>query len=117
MHKKHEVRHLAYSLVVEGKNCITKLTDEDKEELASLIIEGYDKFRANEFITEADTTSELPYMLARYMKKRDSESAQSLLDTMVENAVRYAGNDIVDFLLEQEEEYNFNCKYDGDFQL
>ena len=110
---KKEVRKVAYDLIVDGKKCITSLTDEDKELMTSAIIEAHNKANAFEFITEADSHLELPYMLANYMRRRDSETAQAILDYMVENAVRYAGNDIVDFLLEQEQEYNFNKKYDG----
>ena len=114
MLNKKEVRKFIYDLMSDGKNCITKLSDEEKEVATAMIIEGSDKFSANEYVSEADTTCDLPHLLAKYMAYRDSESAQDLLDTMVSNAVKYAGNTIVDLIIEQEEEYNFNNKYDGE---
>lgn len=113
MLNKKQVKNFVYDLILDGKNCITKLTDEDKEQATALIIDGHDKFSAYEFISDADISNELPYLLSEYMKKRDSDSAQSLLDHMVMNAVKHSGNAIVDLLLEQEEEYKFNQKYEG----
>jgi|ERR1700684_1759765 len=114
MLSKKEAKSYAYNLILEKRNCITKLTKEDKEILTALIIDSYDKFTGYEFMVEADTNSELPNMLSNYMKKGDSDSAQDLLDFMVDNAIKYAGNEIVDLLLEQEKEYEFNLIYDGD---
>lgn len=110
---KKEARSYAYDLVIDKKTCITKLNDDEKENLAALIIESNNKFEAVEFTRDADIHDELPYKLAKYMKSRDPSDGQEILEFMIENAIRYAGNEMVDLLVEQEEEYEFNCKYDG----
>jgi len=112
MLSKKEARRFAYDLILDRKRCITELTDSDKENLASLLIESTDKYHAHEYIGDADSHNELPYLLAAYMRRRDPETAQSLLDTLVNNAVKFAGNEIVDILLEQEQEYEFDKKYE-----
>lgn len=112
MINKKEVRKFAYDLILDNKKCITKLTESDKELFASILIESTDKFHVYEYITEADVHNEIPYLLSAYMKKRDKETAQYLLDTLVNNAVKYAGNEMVSLLQEQEEEYELDKKYD-----
>jgi hypothetical protein len=51
-------------------------------------------------------------MLAKYMKNKNIEYGQEILDFMVKNAVDYAYNQIEEMLEEQEKEYEFNIKYD-----
>lgn len=112
MFNKKEVRKFVYDLIIDGKKSITDLTQEDKEITTSLIIEGHDKYSADEFIGEADSNFTLPSLLAKYMHNRDEHVGQLLLDTLVENAIQYAGNTIVDLLLEQEQEYEFDLKHE-----
>lgn len=112
MKTRKESRIFAYSLVSEGKNDITKLTSSDKEELTSHIIDSYDKYNAYEFIGEAADSNEYAYMLARYMRTRKIDDGLELLDLMIKGAVEIAGNEIVDLLIEQQEEFNFNIKYE-----
>ena len=71
MISKKEARKFSYGLILDGKNCVTKLTDKDKEILTGHIINGHDKRELGvyEFITEADIHSELPFMLAEYMTR------------------------------------------------
>ena len=112
MFNKKDVRKFIYDLILDGKRGITDLSQEDKEISTALIIEGHDKYSANEFIVESDSNCNLPYLLSKYMIKKDKELGQLLLDTLVENAVQYAGNTIVDLLLEQEQEYEFDLKHE-----
>lgn len=112
MFNKKELRKFIYDLILDGKKCITKLSDSDKEVAAALMIEGHDKYSAYEFIGEADNSYEVPFFLAKYMKTKRKEDGQMLLDLLVDNAVKYAGNRIVDTLLEQEEEYESDMKYE-----
>lgn len=112
MFNRKESRNLAYEFIIDGKNCITKLSEEDKEQLTSLIIEGHSKFHAWEFIGDADVNNELPFMLSKYLLTRDPILAMDIVNFMVKNAVNHAGNIIVDLLVEQEQEKNFNDKFD-----
>lgn len=114
MFDKREARKFAYRLIVDGKKCITSLDEEDKEVLTALIINGYPKYTASEYITEADINCDLPFMLSRYLLDKNEKTAKDLLDFMVENSIKYAGNEIVDLLMEQEEEFQFYCKYDNE---
>lgn len=111
MQSKKECRMYAYDLVSQGKDDVTKLNDIEKEELTSHIIESYDKFHAYEFIGEPVESSEYAYLLAKYMRTRNQEDGNKLLDLMIKASVKYAGNEIVDLLLEQSQELNFDRKF------
>src|ERR1700686_5613904 len=110
MQSKKECRMYAYDLVSQGKDDITKLNEVEKEDLTSYIIESYDKFKAYEFIGEPAESSEYAYLLAKYIRTRSQEDAGKFLDLMIKGAVKHAGNEIVDLLLEQNQEYQFDNK-------
>lgn len=112
MQSKKEARCYAYQLICDGKDDITKLDEEEKEILSAYIIDSYDKFKAYEFIGEPSESNEYAYLLSKYMKTKDWNDASELLDMMVKAAVKYAGNEIVDLLIEQDQEYKFDMKYD-----
>lgn len=109
---KKEARMLAYDFILEGKKCFANLDDEDKEQIAGLIIEGSYEIEAQEYVTESDIKSELPYMLAKYMKNKDELIGKHILEFMVKNAVNHAYKQIEEILEDQEKEYEFNLKYD-----
>lgn len=111
MQTKKECRMYAYDLVSQGKDDITKLNDIEKEELTSHIIDSYDRFKAYEFIGEPVESSEYAYLLAKYIRTRSQEDGIKLLDIMIKSSVKYAGNEIVDLLLEQSQEFNFDSKF------
>lgn len=111
MQTKKECRIYAYDLVIQGKDDITKLNELEKEELTSHIIESYDRFKAYEFIGEPVESSEYAFLLAKYIRTKNQEDGNKLLDLMIKASVKYAGNEIVDLLLEQSKELQFDSKF------
>src|SRR5690242_17625583 len=112
MFNKKEIRKYIYNLILDGKKSITDLCKDEKEIATGLIIDGHDKYSAHEFIGDADSNCNLPFLLSKYMVTKDKEVGQLLLDTLVENAINFSGNIIVDLLLEQENEYEQDMKYE-----
>lgn len=103
-----EAKKYAYSLIGDGKNEITKLDEEEKMEFAALLIESRNKFNAWDYISETHESLELPYQLAQYMKSRSPRDAQEIIKLLVQGAVKSAGNEMVDTLLSQQEEFEFD---------
>lgn len=113
------IRSYAYDLVADRKVSYALLSDEEKSILTGLLIKNSKSINANEYITEADKKSELPYIFADYMSSlrygydKSIEKAQELIKFMSEKAYEYASNEIDKILKDMEIQFEEDRKYYG----
>lgn len=113
MISKKDARRYAYDLVAEGKVCYQQLQTCEKEILTGLLIEATPHLHAYEYISDADPKTELPYMLGKYMETNNQDLGKDILKMMIENACKQMSGSIDTLLKEQQEQYDFDQKFDG----
>lgn len=109
-----EARKYAYDLVADGKTQYHMLDDYEKACLTGLIINATDKINIWEYITEADYKNELPVMLSEWLWTNSNDLGNHLLETLRNNAILYASKEAIRLLEEQQQEWEFDKKFNGE---
>jgi hypothetical protein len=113
MLNKAKAKDYAYDLVLDGKYYFCQLNESEKSKLAGLLLEATPQTYVYEYISEADAKTELPYMLAKFMQNNSDDLKNDIINFMKEHAYNRMEKQIDEILKEQEENYHFNLKYEG----
>jgi hypothetical protein len=76
-------------LIDDKKTDITKLNEEEKGEIAALLIMMDDRVSAFEAIAEARNSDDYPNLLAKYMFSHDEDDREDLVNLMIKGATNY----------------------------
>lgn len=110
-----EARQFAYDLILDGKTQYHMLDDYEKSVLTGHIINATDKLHIWEYITEADFNNELPSILSEWLCAKNNELSELMgnliLNKLRNNAVNYASKEAMRILEEQEQEWEFDKKF------
>jgi hypothetical protein len=113
MLSKRAAKEYAYNLVMDGKVCFHQLNEEERHTLSGMLLEKTAMIHAYEYVSDADSKCELPYMLGKYMETKCSQLGANILEFMCNNAANAMSHQIDELLKEQETEYKFNQEAGG----
>lgn len=114
-----EARNYAYDLVDQGKTQYYMLDDFEKSVLTGHIMASTDKIHIWEYITEADYKNELPEILEDFLTLGGEYQPTELItlkliETLRNNAIKYAANESIKLLEEQVNEWEIDRDYQGE---
>lgn len=113
MLSKRAAKEYAYSLVCDGKVCFHQLNEDERYTLTGMLLEKTPMIHAYEYISDADSKCELPYMLGKCMETRDPKLGEDIIELLFNNAANAMSYKIDELLKEQETEYKFNQEERG----
>jgi len=93
-----------------GRRSFDSLYEDEKSQLAGLLIQEMSRTFAYEVICEADRTDQVPYLLGSYMSEPCIEEAkykkELLMELLVNNAIKQLKNEIDNIFEQIEAEEN-----------
>lgn len=110
MLSKKAAKSYAYNLVCEGKFCFNQLNEIERSKLTGLLLEITPIIHSYEYISDADSKCEIPYLLGKFLETGNTDLSNEIISLLKTNAVNSMSNRIDELLKEQEEEYNFDIR-------